>query len=108
MRRDGGEDDLGSLAALLGDDASSLTTAAASGDAFAQALSAGSELAFVARVHRGADECATRLPLSEGTILLPLIDTRRHAVITAGNVGLKAMWDGFLMTVAVSPSRGRR
>lgn len=79
---------------------------------FAKSLREGDDFAYVVALPRQAlDGCGAARRLlqqaewlaQEGVALadaiLPLVDTRRHAIVRAGSVGLTASWDG---TITVS------
>lgn len=71
-------------------------------DALVASLRAGREVAYVLALPRTLAPCE-ELPLPEGAALLPLVDTRAHALVRAGAPPLTVDWDGTLRLLPETP-----
>lgn len=71
-------------------------------DALVASLRAGREAAYVLALPRTLAPCEELL-LPEGAALLPLVDTRAHALVRAGAPPLTVEWDGTLRLLPDTP-----
>ena len=72
------------------------------GDAFLAALRAGGEAAYVLALPRTLAPCED-LPLPGGAAVLPLVDTRAHALVRQGAPPMTVDWDGTLRLLPETP-----
>jgi len=71
-------------------------------DAFLAALRAGREAAYVLALPRTLAPCED-LPLPGGAAVLPLVDTRAHALVRRGAPPMTVDWDGTLRLLPETP-----